>query len=156
MKFVSDCLRVALIGFCCATTNLHAEYSIQTFRIAGGGALNGSGGAYTLSGTIGQPEALGFLTGEPYSAIGGFWASPLSISNPAIPMLDVEQLKNGDIRVFWPLPATRLVLDQADSLTGTSQPNAWTQVAFPYQTNASHVFIIVPPTKSRFYRLKAR
>jgi len=49
-------------------------YSIPWSTIDGGGAINTSGGAFTLSGTIGQPDAGGAMTGGAFSLTGGFWA----------------------------------------------------------------------------------
>jgi hypothetical protein len=51
------------------------------------------------------------------------------------------------VRVYWPLPATGLVLDQ--SLTG-----AWNQVAFPCSTNATQTSITVSPSANKFYQLR--
>ena len=42
----------------------------------GGGASNG--GAYSLSGTIGQPDA-GSLSGSGYTLAGGFWSEAVSV-----------------------------------------------------------------------------
>tara|TARA_R110000868_G_scaffold119469_1_gene316531 strand:- start:237581 stop:237985 length:405 start_codon:yes stop_codon:yes gene_type:complete len=49
-------------------------YSIPWSTIDGGGVINSSGGGYTLSGTIGQPDASNAMTGGSYSLTGGFWA----------------------------------------------------------------------------------
>lgn len=56
------------------------DYQITSFTIDGGGASNSVSGSYTLSGTIGQPDA-----GEPmlvgsYELRSGFWPA---ISGPA-------------------------------------------------------------------------
>ncbi len=49
-------------------------YSIPWSTIDGGGVINSTGGAYSLSGTIGQPDAGPTMTGGSYSLTGGFWA----------------------------------------------------------------------------------
>lgn len=49
-------------------------YSIPWSTIDGGGVLNSSGGSYTLSGTIGQPDAGATMSGGSFSLTGGFWA----------------------------------------------------------------------------------
>src|SRR5262245_61243581 len=54
------------------TTPAWAQYSINWFTIAGGGARLSSGGSYTLGGTIGQPIA-GMVSGGSYSIASGFW-----------------------------------------------------------------------------------
>jgi hypothetical protein len=39
-----------------------------------GGGGTSTGGVYTLSGTIGQPDASAAMTGGAYTLTGGFWA----------------------------------------------------------------------------------
>jgi hypothetical protein len=60
----------------------------------------------------------------------------------------VELLGN-NARVYWPWPATGFLLDQSLTVTG-----AWSQVAFPYATNATHISVTVPAVGDRFYRLR--
>jgi hypothetical protein len=51
----------------------HAQsFAIPWWTVDGGGGTS-TGGGYTLSGTIGQPDA-GMMTGGGYSLIGGFWS----------------------------------------------------------------------------------
>lgn len=50
-------------------------YTIPWWTIDGGGG-NSTGGGYTLSGTIGQPDA-GVMTGGGYILTGGFWGMEL-------------------------------------------------------------------------------
>jgi hypothetical protein len=47
------------------------SYGITWWTIDGGGGTS-TGGGYTLSGTIGQPDA-GTMTGGSYTLVGGFW-----------------------------------------------------------------------------------
>jgi uncharacterized repeat protein (TIGR01451 family) len=49
-------------------------YELSWWTVDGGGAMNGTGGAYTLSGTVGQPDAGGPYTGAPYTLHSGFWS----------------------------------------------------------------------------------
>lgn len=48
--------------------------SIPWWTVDGGGG-DSSGGAYTLRGTTGQPDA-GRASGGDFSLVGGFWRSP--------------------------------------------------------------------------------
>ena len=80
---------------------------------------------------------------------GGLWG----IIAVVPPLLSVEQ-SGGGVRVFWPRPATGFVLEETLSLADPPV-NSWSQVAFPYQTNATHVSITMPrPAGQRFYRLR--
>jgi len=47
------------------------DYTLPWWTADGGGGTS-SGGSYTLSGTIGQPDA-GLLQGGEYTLGGGFW-----------------------------------------------------------------------------------
>ena len=49
-----------------------AQFALDWFTIDGGGAMQSSGGAYTLGGTIGQPDA-GPMSGGNFELGGGFW-----------------------------------------------------------------------------------
>ena len=49
-------------------------FAIDWYTIDGGGALETTGGAFVLSGTIGQPDAGPAMTGGPFTLRGGFWA----------------------------------------------------------------------------------
>ena len=131
-----------------------AQYAVNKFAIAGGGALNSTGGIYSVSGTIGQPDASGPLSGGSYTLVGGFWALPSAVQTPGAPLLSVESLGGNSVRVFWPLPATGFVLDQTTALATPPATSLWSQVSFPYQTNATHISITLPPAAGMFYRLR--
>jgi hypothetical protein len=127
-------------------------YSIDWFTIDGGGGTS-TGGVFSVSGTIGQPDA-GTMTGGPYSLTGGFWSVVAAVQTPGAPFLSVRSdAVTGTVTVSWPLPATGWLLDQTPILTGSPAP--WGQVLFPYQTNATDIFITVPsPAGNRYYRLR--
>ena len=64
-------LVVALpMGF--TATGVSQEYTLTRQTVDGGGVMNSSNGAITLSGTIGQPDA-GVMIGGGYQLSGGFW-----------------------------------------------------------------------------------
>jgi hypothetical protein len=48
------------------------EYDLTWSSVDGGGEMFSTGGDYSLSGTVGQPDA-GLLVGGEYSLGGGFW-----------------------------------------------------------------------------------
>jgi hypothetical protein len=53
---------------------LAQSYDINWWTVDAGGSQNLTGGNYTLSGTIGQPDACAPLSGGSYTLTGGFWA----------------------------------------------------------------------------------
>ena len=60
-------------------------YELSWWTVDGGGGVS-SGGGYTLTGTIGQPDA-GGLAGGGYSLPGGFWGGLLSRYGSYLPFL---------------------------------------------------------------------
>ena len=128
------------------------QYSIDWFTIDGGGGTS-TGGVYSVSGTIGQPDA-GRMTGASYALDGGFWGFVGATQTPGAPLLSVERIGTS-VRVFWPVPATGFVLDETTTLAGNPASTVWGQVPFPYSTNATHISITVPaPMGTKFYRLR--
>lgn len=63
---------VAVAGLLCGVASADT-YDLTWNTVDGGGGMNSVGGTYTLSGTIGQPDA-GVMTGGTYTLTGGFWA----------------------------------------------------------------------------------
>ena len=55
-----------------ALSQATGPYEITWSTIDGGGGTS-TGGNYTLSGTIGQPDA-GMMSGGDYKLVGGFWS----------------------------------------------------------------------------------
>jgi hypothetical protein len=51
-----------------------ADVDLSWYTIDGGGGMWTNGGAFELSGTIGQPDAGTAMTGGSFSLTGGFWA----------------------------------------------------------------------------------
>lgn len=132
----------------CAQT----QYSIDWFTIGGGGGT-ATGGIYTVSGTVGQPDA-GKMSGGSYTVEGGYWSVVAAIQTPGAPLLSIIRT-NGGVVVSWLLPATGWFLDETVTLFGSPVP--WSQVPVQqYQTNSTDVHITAPaPTiGNRFYRLK--
>jgi hypothetical protein len=54
-------------------TPAFGQFGIAWYAVAGGGAMNTTAGAFSLSGTAGQPDAGGAMTGGDFSLTGGFW-----------------------------------------------------------------------------------
>jgi hypothetical protein len=142
-----------------AVPGLHAQsggpYDLSWFTIDAGGGTS-TGGPYSLSGTVGQPDAGSPMTGGQYSLIGGFWGVISAIQSPGAPLLTVTRNSvTGAVTVSWPLPADGFLLDQSSLLTTPPASIPWGLVAFPYQTNATQISVTIPaPAGSRYYRLR--
>jgi hypothetical protein len=61
-------------------------YTIDWYTVDSGGAMNSVGGSYSLSGTIGQPDA-GTQSNTPYTLNGGFWGFLDSLSKLFLPLI---------------------------------------------------------------------
>jgi hypothetical protein len=128
-------------------------YSIDWQTIDGGGGSS-TGGIYSVSGTIGQPDA-GKMSGGNFTLEGGFWGVIAAIQTEGAPTLAVE-LVGGQVRVSWPTPAAGWVLTETNRLNSAGSP-PWPAVsAAQYQTNAGRIFLLTAPqpTQNRFYRLR--
>jgi hypothetical protein len=69
-------LVILLCGLLLTTTALTSSsegYDLSWWTVDGGGGTLGSEGGYSLSGTVGQPDA-GALASNDYTLSGGFWA----------------------------------------------------------------------------------
>jgi hypothetical protein len=136
-----------LSAFCfCA----QAQYAINWHTVDGGGGTS-TGGVYSVSGTIGQPDATTTtMTGGPYSLAGGFWAI-YAVQTPGAPYLTITR-SNTTVIVSWPLPAEGWVLEWTNRVDGVSAP--WSQIPPPYPTNGSNLQFTEPsPVGNKFYRL---
>jgi hypothetical protein len=124
-------------------------YSIDWFTIDGGGGTS-TGGAYTVSDTIGQPDANAQpMTGSNFSLVGGFW-SLFAVQTPRAPLLTIRLTTTNTSVVSWPSPSTGFTLQQNADLRTTN----WVAAPQTVADNGTNKFIIVnPPAGNRFYRL---
>jgi hypothetical protein len=126
----------------------HAQYAIDWFTLDGGGGQS-SGGAYTLNGTIGQPDA-GISSGGAYTLHGGFWSAFAVEQTEGAPLLRIVH-SGASVTLAWPNPSTGFQLQQSPSL---SAPN-WTDVntAPGIVGDEKQVSQTLAPG-TRFYRLR--
>ncbi len=121
---------LALVAVNAAISAPAQNYSIDWFTIDGGGGTS-SGGVYSLSGTIGQPDAGATMTGGQYTLVGGFWALPFAIQEPGTPLLAIEPFGPGQARISWSPNTPGFLLQEnvnlntanwVDSPSGSSNP----------------------------------
>ena len=128
------------------------SYSIDWYKISGGGGMNSTGGVYSVSGTIGQHDAGGPMTGGNYSVTGGFWAL-YAVQTLGAPLLSIVRTTTNTVAVFWPSPSTGWTLQQ--NTNGIATLN-WSNAPGTIQDDGTTKTLIVnPPTGNRFYRLKS-
>lgn len=129
-------LLVVSVGF--------AQYSIDWSKVAGGGGTS-TGAVYSVSGSIGQPEAGGPLTNGQYSVTGGFWVLPVAVQTPGAPLLSIVASTPGQARVSWTPNTPGFILQETLSLSPTNWLDAPSGTTNP---------VVVPATlPTKFYRL---
>jgi len=120
------------------------SYAIDWHTIDGGGGTS-TGGLYSVSGSIGQPDAGGPMTNGPYSLTGGFWALPIAIQTEGAPTLAIAPAGAGQAKISWAPALTNWVLQERSSLTSGIWSNSVSGSTNP---------IVVPATvPTKFYRL---
>ena len=124
------------------------SYSVDWYKIAGGGGTS-TNGQFTVSGTIGQPEASATLTGGNYLLTGGFW-SLFAMQTPGAPVLRIFLAGTNRVVLAWPASATGYVLQQNSNLAATN----WTDVANPVGVVGSENQVVISPSAgNQFFRL---
>jgi hypothetical protein len=143
MKIIT---KLTLLGILLSSVTLHAQsYSIDWFKIAGGGATS-TGGVYQVSGTIGQHDAGGPMTGGNYSLTGGFWVLPIAVQTLGAPTLTIVPATPGYATISWVPNTPGFVLQESSSLS----PANWTNSV----SGATNPITIPTTLPARFYRLK--
>jgi hypothetical protein len=133
------------LSFClCASAQ---SYSIDWYKVAGGGSTS-TGGTYAVSGTIGQHDAGGPMTGDNYSLTGGFWALISVFQTPGAPTLYISR-SGGTVTVYWQ-NVSGWTLHQNSSLANT---NGWILNSSWTTSNGTNSLSLTSPTGNLFFRL---
>ncbi len=123
------------------------QYSIDGQKIAGGGGTS-AGGAYSLSGTIGQHDVGGPMSGGNYSLTGGFWSLISVVQTPSAPRLFISRSGN-TVTVSWQ-NVSGWSLQQNNSLT---RPANWLASAGVTASNGTNYLTLTAPAGNLFLRL---
>src|ERR1039458_940445 len=140
---------LGLIILALAVLSARAQsYSVDWYKIAGGGGTS-TGGLYSVSGTIGQPDASGAMTGGSYSFTGGFWSLINVVQTTGAPTLSITHSGNSVI-VSWPTPSASWTLQQNGNLPGGS----WATSGYLVSTNGGiNSITITLSAGNLFFRL---
>ena len=138
--FAVVCLLTSV--FCLQTWG--QSYSIDWHTIDGGGGTS-TGGVYSVTGTIGQPDAsTTAMTGGDYSLTGGFW-SLIAIQTPGAPTLTIVPAGSGQATISWTPNTPGFVLQETLSLSPTNWMNSVSGSTNPVTAPV--------PGDMKFYRL---
>lgn len=138
VRTIGICL---LAGLACSASA--QSFSIDWSTIDGGGGTS-IGGQFSLTGTIGQPDA-GAMSGGSYTLTGGFWALPIAVQVTNAPTLFILAGAPGLATISWTPATPGFVLQVSDSLTVPNWTNAPSGANNPASISAN--------LPARFYRL---
>ena len=125
------------------------SYAIDWFTIDGGGGAS-TGGVFTVSGTIGQPDA-GSMTGGNFGLVGGFWSVIAAVPSPGAPLLAIHRTTTNTVIVSWPSPSTGYQLQvNTNNVSSLNWSNVTTTIA---DDGTTKTLLVNPPAGKRFYRL---
>lgn len=120
-------------------------YAIDWHTIDGGGGTS-TGGVYSVSGTIGQPDAGPTMTNGQYAVTGGFWVLPTAIQVAGAPTLTIVPTIPGQATISWlPDTGTNWVLQE----TWVLSPANWTNSP----SGATNPIVVPATLPTKFYRL---
>jgi hypothetical protein len=134
-----------MVASCVLAAGAAAQsYAITWSTIDGGGGTS-TGGVYSVSGTIGQPDAGATMTNGQYSVTGGFWALPTAVQTPNAPTLTIVPAGAGQAQISWTPNTPGFVLQETLSLSPTNWVNSLSGTTNPVTVTATGT--------AKFYRL---
>jgi hypothetical protein len=123
-----------------------AQYPVDWYKVSGGDGTS-TNSQFTLSGTVGQHDAGGPMTGGNYSLTGGFWAL-YALQTPGAPTLFISHSGNS-VTVYWQaVPGWNL--QQNNNL---ASPAGWTASWGVTTLNGTNSLTITPPSGDWYFRL---
>jgi hypothetical protein len=139
---------IILFGWLLPSLALAQSYSIDWYKIAGGGGTS-TGLNYSVSGTIGQPDASGAMTGGSYSVTGGFWALISVVQTAGTPNLTITVISPNTVKVSWPATGTYTLLQ--NSVVNNAN---WVASSYTVTTaNGTNSITVASPSGNLFFRL---
>jgi len=139
---------ILLLTLLVPVIGLAQSYSIDWYKIAGGGGTS-TNGQYAVSGTIGQHDAGNTMAGGNYSVTGGFWSLISVVQTPGAPALYVNQ-SGSMVTVYWQ-DVSGWSLQQNNNLT---VPAGWSASGGVSLVNGTNYLNIASPSGSLFFRLQ--
>jgi hypothetical protein len=120
------------------------SYNIDWHTIDGGGGTS-TGGVYSVSGTIGQPDAGGPMTNGQFSVTGGFWTLPQAVQTVGAPKLTIAPAVPGSATISWTPATPGFVLQES----ATIAPANWTNSL----SGATNPTVVPAALPLKYYRL---
>ena len=137
------------IGLLIPALGFAQPYSVDWYKISGGGGTS-TGGVYSVSGTIGQPDASSTMGGGNYSVAGGFWSLVNVVQTPGAPALFVSCGGN-TVTVFWQEVSGWHLVQSGNLATPIAN---WSTSGGITTSNGTNYLNLVNPAGNLFFRLK--
>lgn len=142
--------KLILIACCLLPMIVLAQsYSVDWNKVAGGGGTS-TGGTYEVSGTIGQHDASGAMSGGNYSITGGYWAMINVVQTPGAPTLFISR-SNNVATVYWQNVSGWNLIQNGNLATPVA---SWSASSSPTLTGGTNYFSVTNPVGNIFFRLK--
>jgi hypothetical protein len=149
MKSIPSSLTCAAACSLAFALSSSAQISAINWLTTGGGGA-GSGGSYSICGTIGQHDAGVMMSGASFSILGGFWTP--GTSDPG-PRLAIRRVGLNGVILSWPNPSTGYILQQTVNLSAPG--GGWMDVTLASVINGSNKEIALLATgRSCMFRLR--
>jgi hypothetical protein len=133
----------------CSVVTWAQNYSLTGGTITGGGGTS-TGGVYSVSGSIGQPDA-GSMSGGSYSLEGGLWSIISIVPTPGAPKLSLTRAAN-QLLISWPAAGgAGYQLEQTPALASPS----WVTNSGPVMDSGTNKTVTIQLTPGNlFLRLR--
>src|SRR5262245_62000006 len=131
-----------LFLLCAALLQANPRFEITKSTIDAGGA-NTPGPRFTLTGTVGQPDAAPrFVSADNRFAVQpGFWPSATVVPAPGAPELTMRPGAARDTAILaWPVTANGYILEESTNLA----PGSWSTVRFSVVDTATEHTVTYP------------
>jgi hypothetical protein len=129
-------------------TTCAQPFTVDWFTVDGGGGTS-AGGIYSVSGTIGQPDA-GAMSGGGFALTSGLW-SLYDTAQPPPPLRLTIRRAGANAVLSWPVAVTGFTLEYTTQVGS----GLWTTETTSVVDTATEHTVTVPANAGRrFYRLK--
>jgi hypothetical protein len=145
--FLKMSAAVLLLTVAVGFYSMAQQYSIDWYKVPGGGGTS-TNGQYSITGSIGQHDASGAMSGGNYSVTGGFWSIISVVQTTGAPTLNISHSGN-TVTVYWQT-VSGWSLQQNNDL---ALPGNWSASGGVTTTNGTSYLNIVNPSGNLFFRL---
>lgn len=148
VRLTQSCL---LVAWMLLVPRMEAQnFAIDRHVISGGGGVS-TNAQFSVSGTLGQPEAGGTMSGGGYSLAGGFWSMFAVVQTTGAPLLQMARQQNNFV-ITWPQGGGTFTLESTTNLAVSA---SWSSNGVPVVLSNGVNTVTVPAAPGfRFYRLR--